>query len=112
MPLFAAFGGLSLHLNLALLAHMFSINIEWAATVKEAENINCFQKMPKTFKSFKWMYMCIIPLVGVMIYFDCFAARGWEIQGFTATVPLAVNLASHILLPVSFSLISVLDYVD
>jgi hypothetical protein len=104
MPLFAVFfGGLSFHLNLALLAHMFSINMEWGATAKEAENSNFFQEMPKIFKSFKWMYMCIIPLVGVMVFFGCFAPRGWEIQGFTATVPLAVNLASHILLPVSLS---------
>lgn len=102
MPLFAVFfGGLSFHLNLALLAHMFSINMEWGATAKEAENSNFFQEMPKIFKSFKWMYMCVIPLVGVMIFFGYFAPRGWEIQGFTATVPLAVNLASHILLPVS-----------
>lgn len=102
MPLFAVFfGGLSFHLNLALLAHMFSINMEWGATAKEAENSNFFQEMPKIFKSFKWMYACTIPLIGVMIFFGCFAPRGWEIRGFTATVPLAVNLASHILLPVS-----------
>lgn len=80
---------------------MFSINMEWGATAKEAENSNFFQEMPKIFKSFKYMYMCTIPMVGAMIYFGCFAPRGWEIQGFTATVPLAVNLASHILLPVS-----------
>jgi hypothetical protein len=55
MPLFAVFGGLSFHLNLALLAHMFSINMDWGATVKEAENSNFFQEMPKMFKSFKWM---------------------------------------------------------
>ena len=101
MPFFAIFfGGLSFHLNLALMAHMFSINMEWGATAKEAENSNFFQEMPKIFKSFKWMYACLIPMIGVMIYFGFFAPRGWEIQGFTATVPLGVNVASHLLLPV------------
>lgn len=113
MPLFAIFfGGLSFHLNLALLAHIFSINMEWGATAKEAKKSNFFQEMPRIFESFKWMYMCIIPLIGVMIFFGCFAPRGWEIQGFTATVPLAVNLASHVLLPVSFSRTLILTFTD
>jgi hypothetical protein len=38
MPLFFIFfGGLSFHLNLAILSHMFSINMEWGATAKELE---------------------------------------------------------------------------
>lgn len=45
------------------------------------------------------MYLFTIPLVGGMIYLGCFAPKGWEIQGITATVPLAVMLTSHILLP-------------
>lgn len=53
------FGGLSFHLNLAILAHMFSINMEWGATAKEAEASNFFKEMPKIFKSFKWMYLSV-----------------------------------------------------
>lgn len=82
---------------------MFSINMEWGATAKEAEQSNFFKEVPKIFKSFKWMYMFIIPCIGGMVYLGCFAPRGWEITGSTATVPLAVILASHAILPVSFS---------
>ncbi|TKA62651.1 hypothetical protein B0A49_06523 [Cryomyces minteri] len=93
------FGGLSFHLNLSILAHLLSINMEWGATAKEAEASNFFKEMPKIFKSFKWMYMVLVPCVAGMIYLGFYAPRGWEIRGVTATVPLAVNLVSHALLP-------------
>lgn len=48
MPMFAIFfGGISFHLFLALCAHMFSINMEWGATAKEAEASNFFKEVPK-----------------------------------------------------------------
>ncbi|KAK5178774.1 hypothetical protein LTR16_010772 [Cryomyces antarcticus] len=75
--------------------------MEWGATAKEAEASNFFKEMPKIFKSFKWMYMVLVPCVAGMIYLGFYAPRGWEIRGVTATVPLAVNLVSHALLPVS-----------
>lgn len=37
-----------------------------------------------------------------MIYLGCFAPRGWDIVGVEATLPMAVMMASHVLLPVSF----------
>ena len=80
---------------------MFSINMEWGATAKEAEQSNFFKEVPKIFKNFKWMYLFILPCIGGMIYLGCFAPKGWEIKGATATVPLAVMLVSHVILPVS-----------
>lgn len=100
MPMFAIFfGGISFHLFLALCAHMFSINMEWGATAKEAVASNFFKEVPKIFRSFKWMYAFTIPLVGGMIYLGKFAPPGYEINTITAIVPLAVMLSSHILLP-------------
>ncbi|ELR08325.1 hypothetical protein GMDG_03120 [Pseudogymnoascus destructans 20631-21] len=100
MPMFAVFfGGISFHLFLALCAHMFSINMEWGATAKEAVASNFFKEVPKIFKSFKWMYAFTIPVVGGMIYLGKFAPAGYDISIVTAIVPLAVMLSSHILLP-------------
>lgn len=56
-------------------------------------------EIPKIFKRYKYMYMFTVPMVGCMIYLGRYAPRGYEIQGFTAIVPLAVNLASHMILP-------------
>ncbi|KAF2814134.1 uncharacterized protein BDZ99DRAFT_516746 [Mytilinidion resinicola] len=99
-PMFILFfSDISFHLSLALLAHMFSINMQWGATAKEKENSNFFKEIPKIFKSFKWMYICLIPVVGGMIYLGIWAPRGWQINGATAVVPLAVMVGCHLLLP-------------
>lgn len=99
-PLFSIFfGGLSFHLNLALLAHMFSINMTWGTTAKEKDDSNFFKEIPKIAKSFKWMYAVVIPAIGAMIYLGCFAPHGWRINSVAAVVPLASTLISHALLP-------------
>lgn len=100
MPMMAIFfGGVSFHLSLALLSHMFSIKMEWGATAKEKVDSNFFKEIPKIFKSFKWMYAILIPLIGGMIYLGNFAPRGWEIKEVSAVVPMAVTLSLHALLP-------------
>ena len=102
LPFFMIFlGGLSFHLNCAILAHMFSINMTWGATAKELEASNFFKEVPKIFKSFKWMYLCMLILIGGMIYLARFAPPGWTITEFTAIVPLAIGISAHCLLPVS-----------
>ncbi|TLD36321.1 NCP1 protein [Venturia nashicola] len=100
MPMFAVFfGGLPFNLNLALLAHMFKIDMQWGATAKEVERSNFFMEIPKIFKSFKYMYMIVVPMMGAMIYLGCFAPKGWEITEIAAVIPMAMTLASHALLP-------------
>lgn len=93
------FGGLPFHLNGAILAHMFGIDMQWGATSKEVENSNFFKEVPKIFKSFKWMYMVLVPCIGGMIYLGCFAPRGWEITEYSAVIPMAVGIISHALVP-------------
>lgn len=93
------FGGLSFHLSLAILAHMFQVNISWSTTSKEKEDSNFFKEVPKIMKRFKWLYATIIPIIGGMIYLACFAPHGWQITGVISIVPLSVTIASHVLLP-------------
>ncbi|ORY16516.1 glycosyl transferase family group 2-domain-containing protein [Clohesyomyces aquaticus] len=100
MPLFVIFfGGLSFHISLAILAHMFSIDMSWGATAKEKDDSNFFKELPRIWHRFKWMYMLFIPFVGGMIYLGCFAPHGWDIKGFTSCVPMATIVVSHMLLP-------------
>ena len=47
---FFFFGGLSIPLSQAILAHLFSYNITWSATVKEVERSNFFKEIPKILK--------------------------------------------------------------
>jgi hypothetical protein len=44
------FGGLSIHISSALLAHMFEIDMTWGATGKEAEFSNFWIEVPKVLK--------------------------------------------------------------
>ncbi|GAM34000.1 hypothetical protein TCE0_013f01302 [Talaromyces pinophilus] len=100
MPMFAIFfGGLSFHLSLAILSHMFGINMSWGTTAKEKDDSNFFKEIPKIFKSFKWMYAVVLPFFPAMIYLACFAPNGWTITEVGAIVPMSVTLASHALLP-------------
>ncbi|KAJ1329598.1 glycosyl transferase-like protein [Microdochium nivale] len=99
-PMFVVFfGGLSFHLNLSILAHMFSIDMQWGATAKEKENSNFFKEVPKIFSTFRWMYLVCIPIIGGMIYLGAFAPYGYEINTIAAVLPLGLALASHLLMP-------------
>ncbi|KAF7338492.1 Glyco-trans-2-like domain-containing protein [Mycena venus] len=49
---FFFFGGLGIPVSQAILAHLFSVNITWSATVKEVQRSNFFKEIPKIFKRF------------------------------------------------------------
>jgi len=55
---FFFFGGLSIHLSQALLAHLFSYNITWGATKKEVERSNFFIEVPRILRRF-WLSLVI-----------------------------------------------------
>jgi hypothetical protein len=93
------FGGIAFHISLALLAHLFHVDMQWGATSKEKEDSNFFQELPKIFKTFKWMYVFVFLIVGGMIYLGAFAHPDWAITDYAAIVPLAINLAFHALTP-------------
>jgi hypothetical protein len=93
------FGGLAFHITVALLAHLFHIDMQWGATSKEKEDSNFFQEMPRIFKTFKFMYLLVFLTVGAVIYLGVFAHPDWAITDFSAIVPLALNLGFHALVP-------------
>ncbi|KJZ74226.1 hypothetical protein HIM_06457 [Hirsutella minnesotensis 3608] len=100
MPMMTVFfGGISYHISTALLAHLFHVNMQWGATAKEKEDSNFFKEMPRIFKTFKYMYLIIFLLVGIIIYLGAFAPPDWAIADFTVIVPLSLNLGFHALVP-------------
>ena len=68
-PSFFFFGGLSIHLSQALLAHMFSYNITWGATKKEVERSNFWLEVPKILKRF-WLALviCVALCAGMVLW--------------------------------------------
>lgn len=106
---FFFFGGLSIHLSQALLAHMFSYNITWGATKKEVERSNFWLEGPKIIKRF-WLALVIcIAICAFMIVFSTDAIpTDWRIYGFdwAVVLPLAITAGCHILFPVSRSILS------
>ncbi|KAF7550680.1 hypothetical protein G7Z17_g5530 [Cylindrodendrum hubeiense] len=95
------FGGLSLHVSQALLAHMFEINMAWGATSKEAEFSNFFIEVPRVLRKFKFsMFFSMAAIVAIIILaFAPFVPYDWRITDFVAIVPIAIVSASHFLLP-------------
>ena len=98
------FGGISIHLSKAILCHFFSINMEWNSTAKEIEETGFFIGMDKIIKDFKYMYLIVLLLTGVLIYTALYAPKGWMIADVTMIVPVANQLGCHFLLPLTLGL--------
>jgi hypothetical protein len=100
---FFFFGGLSIHLSQALLAHLFSYNIMWGATKKEVERSNFFIEVPRILRRF-WLAFVVgflsFGMIGV--FASTILPLGWQIPGSSWAVifPLAVVAGSHILFPI------------
>ncbi|KAH9896081.1 glycosyl transferase family group 2-domain-containing protein [Cubamyces lactineus] len=100
---FFFFGGLSIHLSQALLAHLFSYNITWGATKKEVERSNFWLEVPKILKRF-WLAL-ILSLacgVGMVILATDAVPIGWRIFSYDWAVilPLAIVAGCHIAYPI------------
>ncbi|OAX39708.1 hypothetical protein K503DRAFT_769252 [Rhizopogon vinicolor AM-OR11-026] len=100
---FFFFGGLSVHLTTALLAHMFSYNITWGATKKEVERSNFFIEVPRILKRF-WLAFALAFGTFAMIFIFSLPIVGadWQIPGtyWAVILPLALVAGSHILFPI------------
>ncbi|KAJ2990040.1 hypothetical protein NUW54_g8595 [Trametes sanguinea] len=100
---FFFFGGLSIHLSQALLAHMFSYNITWGATKKEVERSNFWLEVPKILKRF-WLSLVIsVACCAIMIILTTDAVPvGWRIFSWDWAVilPLAIVAGCHIAYPI------------
>jgi cellulose synthase/poly-beta-1,6-N-acetylglucosamine synthase-like glycosyltransferase len=79
---FFFFGGLSIHLSVALLAHMFSYDITWGATKKEVERSNFFIEVPRILKRF-WLAfaLCLLTLAVMVVFTTPLIPPGWQVSG-------------------------------
>ncbi|TFY83019.1 hypothetical protein EWM64_g991 [Hericium alpestre] len=100
---FFFFGGLSIHLSQAILAHIFSYDITWGATKKEVERSNFFIEVPRILKRF-WIsfVICFAVFIAIAILASSAVPVTWQIPGWDWAVifPIAISAGSHILFPI------------
>ncbi|THH31668.1 hypothetical protein EUX98_g2509 [Antrodiella citrinella] len=100
---FFFFGGLSIHISQAILAHIFSYNIQWGATKKEVEASNFWIEVPKILRRF-WLALLIsLSICAAMVVLSTdVIPLGWRISGgeWGVIVPIAITLGCHILFPI------------
>ncbi|EIW53034.1 uncharacterized protein TRAVEDRAFT_175203 [Trametes versicolor FP-101664 SS1] len=100
---FFFFGGLSIPLSQALLAHLFSYNITWGATKKEVERSNFWQEVPKIFERFRIsLAISFAAAIAMIILTTDLIPIGWRIFSWdwAVIVPLAIVAGCHILYPI------------
>ena len=105
LPLLTIFlGGISLHVSQALLCHMFSIDVTWGATAKEVDKTTTFVKeWKKLFRKFRGTFFFCFAVVVLMIAFARIVPPLWRINEHNATIPLAVLVVMHFLMPVALN---------
>ncbi|EIM84964.1 uncharacterized protein STEHIDRAFT_140454 [Stereum hirsutum FP-91666 SS1] len=100
---FFFFGGMSIHLSVALLAHLFSYNITWGATKKEVERSNFFIEVPRILKRF-WLAFVLSfgVLIGMAILTTDLIPVDWRVESLDWAVifPLVIVAGCHILFPI------------
>jgi hypothetical protein len=100
---FFFFGGLSIHLSVALLAHLFSYNITWGATAKEVERSNFFIEVPRILKRFWAVFaLCALALAGMTVLSTDLTPVAWRVPAVNwgVLLPLVIVSACHILFPI------------
>ena len=95
---FFFFGGLSIHLSTALLAHLFSYNITWGATKKEVERSNFFLEVPKIWRRFRVaLVLSILTAAGMIVLSSSLnvVPAGWQVDAldWAVVLPLAYVIA-------------------
>lgn len=99
-------GGISLHVSQALLSHLFSVDMSWGATAKEASDTSFFEEVPRILKRFKGTFIWCLGTIAAMMVLAGVGPLGqlvtyhWRINLFTAVWPLATVVSSHLLLPI------------
>ena len=104
VPLLTVFlGGISLHVSQALLSHMFSIDMSWGATSKEAEDTTFFKEVPKIMKKFKITFIFCILCTVMMIVLGLVVPEIWRINLFISIWPLFTIVFGHFFLPIALN---------
>jgi hypothetical protein len=101
---FFFFGGLSIHLSVAILQvdRLFSYNITWGATAKEVERSNFFIEVSRILKRFWVVFLlCFTALIGMAVLTTDLRPVGWRVPavGWGVLLPLGIVAACHILFP-------------
>ncbi|KAJ6551523.1 glycosyl transferase family group 2-domain-containing protein [Mycena capillaripes] len=100
---FFFFGGLGIPVSQAILAHLFSYNISWSATIKEVQRSNFFKEIPKICKRFWFPLIVSISIIaGMIICSTTLVPLEWRVGGgaWGVIFPLSVVAACHILFPI------------
>lgn len=92
-----------MHISQALLSHMFSIDMNWGATSKEASNTTFFAEVPKVISNFRFTFLICLFLFATMVLLGAVAPVLWRIDLVIAIVPLASVAICHFLLPIALN---------
>jgi len=104
------FGGLSIHLSTAILAHMFSYDMSWGSTGKEVERSSFWIEVPRIWQRFKLSFIICFGCIGMIVVFTTdvvpfeMQILGWH---WALIIPLGLVIGCHILLPVSSRVVCV-----
>ncbi|KAF8156338.1 glycosyl transferase family group 2-domain-containing protein [Mycena galopus ATCC 62051] len=97
------FGGLSIHLSTAILAHLFSYDMTWGSTVKEVERSTFWIEVPRIWQRFKLSFIiCFAVIIMMIIMQSNVVPFEWQIPGndWALNIPLSLVVGTHILLPI------------
>lgn len=98
-------GGISMHISQAILSYLFSVDMTWGATAKEAKSTSFFREVPIILRKFKFTFCYCIVMITTMIVMAGVGPLGqlvphdYRITTFTAIFPLAMVVGFHFLLP-------------
>ena len=98
--LFVFFGGISMHVGQAILAHMVGVDMSWGATAKEVSDTSFFIEMPVIIRRFKFAFLFCVLMVALVICGAYAFPYLWRINQLIAIFPLTCIIANHFLLPV------------
>ncbi|KAJ7314679.1 glycosyl transferase family group 2-domain-containing protein [Mycena albidolilacea] len=97
------FGGLSIHLSTAILAHLFSYDMSRGSTVKEVERSTFWIEVPRIWQRFKLSFIICFMVIVMMIVMQSDAVPfEWQIPGWNwaLNIPLSLVVGTHVLLPI------------
>lgn len=94
------FSGISWHILVALLAHPFSINMTWGATLKDLEQSNFFIELPRMFKRYWGIFLVAFGTIGGVIALAVAPLPSeYYIGSVTFMLPPLITAIGHVLYP-------------
>ncbi|KAJ6542316.1 glycosyl transferase family group 2-domain-containing protein [Mycena vulgaris] len=103
LPFFSLFfGGLSIHLCTAILAHVFSYDMTWGSTAKEVKQSNFWIEVPRIWKNFRLSFIVCFTGISMMVLFTSnLVPLEWQIQAnYALSIPVCLVIGCHIGLPI------------